>query len=525
MTRWVPLFFAGCSLLAAPYDLVLQNGRLIDGTAQPARMGDLAIRNGRIVAVGKLEGSAKRTIDVGGQIIAPGFIDVHTHAENVEKHPAAKAFLRMGVTTLVLGNCGSSRIDLGEYFNKLDQKGFSPNVTSLIGHGTVRRQVMGGSFMRPPDADELDAMRRLVRDAMRDGAVGMSTGLIYLPGTFSKTEELIALSQEVAKFNGIYVSHMRSEGKGIFKAIDEVCRIAREAKLPAHISHLKLAGKPMWGKNKELIARLDRARAEGVRLTHDQYAYTASSTGIQQMIPSEARRAGRKKFAELLADPDKKKNLVDEMKINLRDKERDSYAYAVIAYHSHDKSLNGLNIVEAAQKRNGKAELDDQIELILDIEKNGGASGVFHGMNEDDVRAFIRSPFTMFASDSSVRVYKSGVPHPRGYGNAVRFLARYVREQKVIKLEEAVRRLTALPARTFKLKNRGELKPGYWADVVVFDPGKVQDRATFKEPHQYAQGFRLVLVNGAIVVENDKHNGAGPGRVIRGPGFVGGGKN
>jgi N-acyl-D-amino-acid deacylase len=281
----------------------------------------------------------------------------------------------------------------------------------------------------------------------------------------------------------------------------------------------------MWGKNKELIARLDRARAEGVRLTHDQYAYTASSTGIQQMIPSEARRAGRKKFAELLADPDKKKNLVDEMKINLRDKERDSYAYAVIAYHSHDKSLNGLNIVEAAQKRNGKAELNDQIELILDIEKNGGASGVFHGMNEDDVRAFIRSPFTMFASDSSVRVYKSGVPHPRGYGNAVRFLARYVREQKVIKLEEAVRRLTALPARTFKLKNRGELKPGYWADVVVFDPEKVQDRATFKEPHQYAQGFRLVLVNGVIVVENDKHNGAGPGRVIRGPGFVGGGKN
>ena len=275
----------------------------------------------------------------------------------------------------------------------------------------------------------------------------------------------------------------------------------------------------MWGKNAQLIARLDRARADGVRLTHDQYAYTASSTGIQQMIPSEARRAGRKKFAELFADSEQKQKLVDQMKENLRRKQRNDYDYAVIAHHAHDKSLNGLNIVEAAQKRYGSVELDDQIELILDIEKNGGASGVFHGMHEDDVRAFIRSPFTMFASDSSVRVYKSGVPHPRGYGNAARFLARYVREQKVISLEEAIRRLTMLPARTFKLKERGELKLGYWADVVVFDPAKVRDRATFKEPHQYAEGFRLVLVNGAIVVENDKHNGAGPGRIVRGSGF------
>lgn len=523
--RWVLSCVFTCSLLAAPYDLVLQNGRLIDGTGQPARAGALAIREGRIVAIGEVEGAAKRTIDMEGHIIAPGFIDVHTHAENIDRHPAAKAFLRMGVTTLVLGNCGSSRIDLGEYFNKLDLKGFSPNVASLIGHGTVRRQVMGGSFMRPPNMDELAAMRRLVRDAMRDGAVGMSTGLIYLPGTFSKTEELIALSREVAKSNGIYVSHMRSEGKEIFKAIDEVCRIAREARLPAHISHLKLAGKPMWGKNKELIARLDRARKEGVRLTHDQYAYTASSTGIQQMIPSEARRAGRKKFAELLSNPDKKKKLVDEMKNNLRKKERDSYAYAVIAYHSHDKTLNGLNIVEAAKKRYGQSNLDDQIEIILDIEKNGGASGVFHGMSEDDVRAFIRSPFTMFASDSSVRVYRSGVPHPRGYGNAARFLSRYVREQRVIALEEAVRRLTALPARTFKIKDRGELKPGYWADVVVFDPEKIKDQATFKDPHQYSSGFRLVMVNGTIVVEKDKHNGAGPGQIIRGPGFKIGKKN
>ena len=515
ITRCLLLVFSAACLSAAPFDLVLLNGRIIDGTGKPTREGGVAIRDGSIAAVGRIDGSAKKTIDVKGLVIAPGFIDVHTHAENIESHPAAKAFLRMGVTTLVLGNCGSSRIDLGAFYKKLEQKGFSPNVCSLIGHGTVRRHVMGRSFMRPPTAKEMAAMKMHIDQAMRDGAVGMSTGLIYIPGVFAKTDELVELSKVVSYHGGLYVSHMRAEGAKIFDAVDEVCRIAREAKLPAHISHLKVNTKPMWGKSKLLLARLDRARAEGISLTHDQYAYTASSTGLRQLLPDESRAKGRDHFKKLIADTAERKKIADWMRGRLKVRNRDSYSYAVIANYGHDKSYNGLNIVEAAKKRFGDASLDRQIDLLLELEKNGGAGGVFHGMNEDDARALMRNPFTMFASDSGVRVYKSGVPHPRGYGNAARFLARYSRDQKQFTLTEAIRKQTSLPARTFKLKGRGELRVGFAADIVVFDPAKVRDNATFTDPHQYATGLRLVLVNGEPVIENDKHNNAGPGQIIR----------
>jgi len=504
-----------CLLCAQPYDLLLTNGRIYDGTGKPPYTGAVAIRDGRIVAAGSVSGPANKTIDVKGMAIAPGFVDVHTHAENIESHPKAKAFLRMGVTTLVLGNCGSSRLDLGGYFKKLEAKKFSPNVCSLIGHGTVRKQAMGKSFMRPPSKEEMAEMKKLVDLAMRDGAVGMSTGLIYLPGVYAKTEELIELSKVVQKHGGLYVSHMRAEGKQIFEAVDEVCRISKEAGLPAHISHLKLNTKPMWGRHLELIARLNRARAEGISLTHDQYAYTASSTGLRQLLPDESRAKGREHYRKLIADPVERKKITDWMRARLKARNRDNYAYAVIANYRHDTSFNGLNIVQAAKKRFGKDSLEEQIDLLLELEANGGASGVFHGMNENDARALMKNPFTMFASDSGVRVYKSGMPHPRGYGNAARFLARYTREQKNFSLEEAIRKLTQLPAITFKLKGRGEIRKGFAADLVVFDPAKVQDNATFKQPHQYSTGFQLVLVNGQAVVENDKHNGAGPGQVIR----------
>jgi len=515
MAKFLFIFLPFTALFAQPFDLVLYNGRIIDGTGKPAYPGAIAIRDGRIVAIGAVEGAAKKSIDVKGHVIAPGFIDVHTHAENIEHHPAAKAFLRMGVTTLVLGNCGSSKLDLGAFYKKLEQKGFSPNVCSLIGHGTVRRQAMGASFVRPPTAKELAEMKRHIEKAMRDGAVGMSTGLIYIPGVFAKTDELIELAKVVSAHKGVYVSHMRAEGTKIFEAVDEVCKIASAAKLPAHISHLKLNTKPMWGKHPQLLALLNRARAEGLALTHDQYAYTASSTGLRQLLPDESRAKGRKHFRQLIANPVERKKITDWMKGRLKARKREDYAWAVIASYKHDKSYNGLNIVEAAQKRFGDKSLSRQLDLLIELEANGGASGVFHGMNEADARALMKNPFTMFASDSGVRVYKSGMPHPRGYGNAARFLARYTRDQKNFPLEEAIRKLTYLPASTFKLRGRGAIHKGYAADLVVFDPAKVQDKATFKEPHHYATGFRLVLVNGQTVVENDKHNGAGPGQIIR----------
>ncbi len=499
----------------AESDLLLKGGRVIDGSGNPARFADVAIKDGRIAAIGRDVGDAKLVVDVKGLVVAPGFIDVHTHAENIDELPLAENFARMGVTTVVLGNCGSSAADVGPFFRRIEATNVSVNVATLIGHGTVRSRVMGGSFMRPPTAEELGRMRALVEKAMDDGALGLSTGLIYLPGTFSKIDEIVELAKAASVHGGIYASHMRDEGKGVFDAVDELLRIAREARMPAHISHIKLSGNAMWGRHAEFLAAIERARAEGLDITQDQYVYTASSTGISQLVPEDAREGGRAKFKERLSDRAAKARIVAEMKRRLKDSKRSDYAYAVIASYASDPSLNGLNIVQAAKKKRGSGSLNDQIEVILDIESRGGASGVFHGMNEDDLRAFLRHPNTMFASDASVREWRAGVPHPRGYGTNAPVLGRYVREMKILRIEDAIRRMTSLPATTFHLKDRGVLREGAWADVVVFDPAKVADAATFNAPHAYATGLRAVYVNGVSVVENDVHTKARPGKVVR----------
>lgn len=354
-------------------------------------------------------------------------------------------------------------------------------------------------------------MKQLVENAMKDGAVGLSTGLIYLPGTFAQTDEIIELAKVAAAYDGIYVSHMRNEGIEIFKALNELFRIAREAKIRAEVSHIKLSGKTAWGQTDKVIAAIERARAEGLDITQDQYAYPASSTGIAQLIPEKFREGG--KFRERLAAPKEKARMIDEMKASLKRGGRKNYAYAVIADHKHDRTLNGLSIVEAAKKKLKSSSLNSQIEMILDIQKNGGASAVFHSMNESDMRVFMTHPNTMFASDSGVRRFGQGVPHPRGYGNNARILGRYVREEKLLRLEDAIRRMTSLPAGVFRITDRGSLKVGNWADIVVFDPAVVRDEATFDKPHQYATGFTYVLVNGETVVEKDKHTGARPGKI------------
>ena len=512
------LYLCNCLLAFTTFaaaDLVIRNGLVYDGTGRAPRVLDVSIDEGMIASLGLNLPRGKITLNAEGKAVAPGFIDVHTHAENIIYHPRAENFLRMGVTTLVLGNCGSSKLNLGDFYSQIENKGFSPNIASLIGHGTVRKQVMGGSFRRPPNSSELAQMKKHVEKAMIDGALGMSTGLIYLPGTFARTEELIALSQTVSKHGGIYVSHMRSEGTNIFKAVDEACRIGRQAKLPIHISHLKLAGRAMWGKHAQLLSQLGKARKEGLLLTHDQYAYTASSTSLRQLLPDEVVAGGGAAFTRRMKNKIERDKTLNWMKSRLQSRQRKDYSYAVIAYHKKDTRYNGLNVVEAARLRYGKDTLEHQISLIFEIEANGGASAVFHGMNEEDARAFLKSPHTMFASDSSVRVYNRGVPHPRGYGNAARFLGHYAREQKQLSLEEAIRKLTSLPARSFKLKGRGLIKPGYSADVVVFDSKMIRDNATYKSPHAYSTGFKYVIVNGKVVVKEDRHNGEGPGQVIR----------
>lgn len=497
---------------ASDYDLILQNGRVIDGMGNPARLDDVGIRDGRIVAVGRLGTNADQVLDVSGLIVAPGFIDVHTHAENILEIPSAENFIRMGITTLVLGNCGSSEVNVGKFFEEVAMTNVAVNVATLLGQGSLRDQVMGGSFDRPPTEPEMRQMKALVRQAMEDGALGLSTGLIYLPGTFTKTDEIIELARVVGDYGGIYTSHMRDEGDQILEAMQEVYTIAREANLPAHVSHLKLGGHKNWGRTNEVLQAIEQARAEGLDVTQDVYTYTASSTSIGSLIPEDAREGG--KFKERMADPKFRTGVIERMKTRAAERGTD-FSYAVIASYEHDPKLNGLSIAEAANRTRHDNSIEAQIETILDIQLYGGASGVFHAMNENDLRAFMCQPNTMFAADSSVRKWQYGVPHPRGYGNNARVLARYVREEHLLTLEDAIRRMTGLPATTFKLRDRGVIRPGAWADIVVFDPAKVQDNATFEQPHQYATGFRLVLVNGQKVVESDRYTGARPGAVVR----------
>jgi N-acyl-D-amino-acid deacylase len=498
---------------AETYDLLIRGGRVVEGTGSPASFADLAVKDGRIAAIGKLAGEAKMTLDVQGFVVAPGFIDVHTHAEDIEDLPLAENFLRMGVTTLVLGNCGGSKLNVAEFFKKLESMRISPNVATLIGHNTVRSHAMGGAFNRPPTGEELTRMKELVEQGMKDGALGLSTGLIYLPGTFAKTDEIIELAKVASAYDGMYVSHMRDEGLDILESLNELFQIAREAHLRAHVSHIKLSGKPAWGRARRVIEAIEKARAEGLDITQDQYAYTASSTGISQLIPETARDGG--KFRERINDPAQKSQIVQEMKAKLKRGEREGYNYAIIANYAHDTSLNGKNVVEAAKLKRGSDSLDDQIELILEIESNGGASGVFFGIDEGDLRLFMQHPNTMFASDSGVRKFQEGVPHPRGYGNNARVLANYVRELKLLRLEEAIRRMTSLPATTFRIQDRGQVREGNWADLVVFNPATVKDNATFSDPHHDATGFAAVIVNGVVVVKDDTHTGARPGMIVR----------
>ena len=499
----------------ATFDTIICGGRVVDGTGNPARFADVGIKAGRIITVGRIKDDAKSVIDATGMIVAPGFVDVHTHADEIVEQPRAENFLRMGVTTLVVGNCGASELSVGKYFSDIKRTGVSPNIVTLIGHNTVREKAMRGSFDRPPTAEELEKMKQLVKQAMEDGAAGLSTGLIYLPGVFSKTDEIAELAKIIAPYDGIYASHMRHEDSQIFSALDEVFRVAREAKVRAEVSHIKLSGEKSWGKADDVLAHIAKARAEGLDITHDQYAYTASSTTMRQLIPDDAFDGGKQNFIKLIADPAEKTKLAARIKEKVVARGRQDFAYAVIASYKYDKSLNGLNIVEATKQLRGSDTLDDQIETILEIEKNGSASGVFHGMNEEDLEKFMQHPNTMIACDSGLRKFGKDVPHPRGYGNNARVLGRYVRELKTLRLEDAIRKMTSLPANTFQLRDRGLIREGGWADIVVFDPDKISDPASYNDPHHYAVGIPYVLVNGVAVVVNGEHTGAKPGKGLK----------
>ena len=497
------------------YDLVITGGTVVDGSGSRGRRADVAVKDGRIVSLGRFQrATAKEAIDATGMIVAPGFIDVHTHADEIWERPLAENFVRMGVTSIVAGNCGGSSADIAAALQRVSDTPASLNFATLVGHNTVRRTVMG-TENRDPTIAELNKMKSLVWKAMADGAVGLSTGLQYVPGTYSKTPEIIELARVAANAGGLYASHMRNEGTELEDSITEAIRIGTASGARVQISHLKVDSPNRWGASEKALALIDAARARGLELEADQYAYTAASSSLGIRFPSWALEGGQPKIEERLKDPATWKRIKDEMRGLLAERGLEDLSFARIASYRADPSLNGLSIKQAAERLEGSGSPDAQLETARRMMLAGGASMVYHFMSDADVERIMKHPVVGFASDSSVLVQGAGVPHPRGYGNNARVLGEYVRTRKVIPLEEAVRKMTSLPAEHFRFAERGSIKPGYAADLVVFDPATVGDAATFEKPHAYATGLPYVIVNGVLVVKNGVHTGAKPGVPLR----------
>ena len=503
------------------YDLVITNARVIDGSGNPWFRADIGINNGRIVRIGRIGVThGRQAIDAKGQILAPGFIDVHTHVESIYSLPAAENFIRMGVTSLVTGNCGSSTTDVGEFLGRIQAKPIAVNLATLIAHGSVRRRVVGLDD-RAPTAEEQKQMEALVEKGMQEGAVGLSTGLIYTPGTFAKTDEIIGLARVAARYGGLYATHMRNEGEKVADAIRESIQIGEQAGLPVEISHFKISSKKLWGQSSMTLGLVRDARARGLTVTVDQYAYTASSTSLESRLPSWLRAGGLEEAKKRLADNATREKVVSDMKDSLKRSGFKDFDYAVVASYDPDKSFNGKSIAEITKLEKKKSDVSSQIDQMIEMYLAGGAGMVYHGMSEDDVKRIMQEPFTMIASDSGVRQNDESVPHPRGYGNNVRVLGHYVRELKLLSLEDAVRKMTSLPAQTFGFRDRGLIREGFAADIVIFDENTIIDRATYDQPHQFPVGISFVIVNGEVVLKDNALTAARPGTALRGSGYVG----
>ena len=536
----------------APFDLIIANGHIVDGTGSPWYSADLGIRAGRIAAIGNLgKAQAKRRIDAAGNVVAPGFIDMLGQSEfTILVDPRLPSKIYQGITTEITGEgnsagpmIGQARIEagqtlehyglkadwqtLGEYFARLERQGIGINLASYVGATTVREVVIG-TENRPPTAAELERMRALVREAMEQGAVGVSSALEYAPAPYASTEELIALAAEAAPYGGIYATHMRSEGDGMLAALDETFRIAREAHIPAEIWHLKVAGKHNWGHMPDVIKRIEAARASGLDITADTYAYTAWFNDMSAFVPPWAHDGGNAKMVERLKNPATRARIIKDIETpsTAWDNEWDevpgpeSILIGVVKNPAL-RSLQGQTLAAIAKARGKKP-----IETLLDIlvEDNGFTGCAVFGMQEDDVALALAQPWISVNNDSS-GTSPEGVlgeehPHPRAYGTFPRILRKYVREEHRLVLEDAIRKFTALPAQRMRLTDRGVLKRGLWADVVVFDPAAIADRSTFSSPNELAVGMRWVLVNGIPVIADGQMTGAKPGQVLRGAGYA-----
>lgn len=534
------------------FDLLIKNGKIVNGTGNPWFKADIGIKDGKIEKIGRLNSTdAEKIIDAKGLIVSPGFIDMHNHSDiSVFFNPKLESAIRQGITTLVIGNCGSSLAPVNpatkdlfmkhietflppdaelevtwntfkEYLSKLEEIEMAANIAPLVGHGTIRIAVMGFDG-REPTTEELNEMKKLVAEAMEAGAFGMSTGLIYPPGVYSKTEELVELCKVVAKYGGIYASHIRGEGDTLVEAVKEAIYIGEKAGVPVEISHHKAAGKSSWGKTEETLKLMEEARERGVDVTCDQYPYRAGMTSLSTVLPPWVHVGGVEEMLRRLRDPKEREKIRRDIEQGLPGWENfvadcgweNIYISSVAT--EKNKHLEGKNVAEIA-KIKGKDELDAVCDLLL--EEEGRVTIVLFMMDDEDIVRVMKSPLQMVATDAwavaPYGVLGAGKPHPRFYGTYPRVLGRYVREKKVLTLEEAVRKMTSFPAQKLGLRDRGLILEGMWADVVIFDPAKIIDKATYQNPHQYPEGIEYVIVNGKIVIERGEHTGVLPGKILR----------
>ena len=545
-------FLAAC-MSPTSYDVILRGGRIYDGSGEKSYIGDVAFDGDRIAAVGDLgEATAPIEIDVKGRAVAPGFVNMMSWAnQSLIEDGRSQSDIRQGVTLEIMGE-GSSMgplndamkaemislqsdirfeiewTTLAEYLEFLERRGISPNVASFIGAATPRAYVIGHED-REPTPEELDQMRSLVREAMEDVALGLASSLMYPPGLFAKTDELISLSEIAAEYDGMYISHMRDEGANMIEAIEELLTIAREASIRAEIYHLKSSGQSNWPLFDKAVAMVEEARAEGLHITADVYTYPAGSTGLNASVPPWVQEGGFEASLERMKDPALRERIAREMLVESEEWEN-LYLGAgspdnilLVGFKSDKlKPLTGRTVADIAEMRGTTPE-----ETIMDlIVEDGSRIGtIYFTQSEDIVRRAISLPWVSFNSDAASLapegVFLKSNPHPRAYGSFARLLGKYVRDEKLITLEEAIRKLAALPAHNMGIDGRGELKEGFYAEVVVFDPETIQDHATFIDPHQYATGMLHVFVNGEQVLKNGEHTGATPGRVVRGPGWTG----
>jgi N-acyl-D-aspartate/D-glutamate deacylase len=509
-------FLLSLLLPAAPEvsaDVVLRGGTVYDGTGAAGVTADVALRGERIVAIGRFAvAGTPRIIDAKGLVIAPGFIDLHTHSDQPLQQPGTRAnqnYLLQGVTTVVTGNCGSGPPEVGAFYRKLEVGKIGTNVAHQVPHNDVRRVVMR-NVNRPPTADELRRMEQLVEVGMKDGAWGLSTGLIYNPGVYSRTDELVTLAKVAARHGGFYASHIRDESAGLLPAIEEALKIGRDAGLPVHISHLKSSGRAFWGKADDAVGLIEKARRSGQKVTADQYPYTASSTSLAAtLVPPLFREGDKADFLARLRDPDELVKIRAGMTERLT--ANDDGRSIRIARYSLKPSWQGKDIAAIA-----KDQEQTPLEIALEIERNGGAQIVNFNMGDEDVRLILKQSWVATASDGFAMIPdKESVPHPRSYGCFARKIGRFAIEEKLLPVEQAIRSASGLPADILHLPQRGYLKEGYYADVVVLDPATYRDRATFDRPHQYATGVRFVFVNGKAAIEDGKATGTLAGKALR----------